>query len=109
MKRIALMLAGLLLVAVWAAASPATTSWNGWISDSKCAAKGANAEHAKCAKGCLGNGEKPVLVTDEGQKVIPIENPAAVTSVVGQHVKVTGTLTANGAVHVDQVAESAAK
>jgi len=104
MKRIALVTCGIMLVALWAAASPATTSWDGWISDSKCAAKGANAEHAKCAKGCISGGEKPVLVTDQGQKVVPIENPAAVNGHLGEHVKVTGTLTSSGAVHIDKVA-----
>ncbi len=103
MKRIALMAAVLMVLAVWAAASP-TTSWDGWISDSKCAAKGANAAHAQCAKKCIEGGEKPVLVTDKDQKVVPIENPAAVAGHEGQHVKVTGTLTADGAVHVDKVA-----
>jgi hypothetical protein len=99
------MLAALLiLVATWAAASPAPTSWDGWVSDAKCAAKGANAEHAQCAKKCVENGEKPVLVTDNGQKVVSIENPAAVAGHEGQHVKVTGTLTASGALHVDKVA-----
>ena len=103
MKRIALMAAGLMLVAVWAAASPASTSWDGWISDSKCAAKGANAAHAQCAKKCVEGGEKPVLVTDKDQKVVPIDNPAAVAGHEGQHVTVTGSLTASGAVHVDKV------
>ena len=103
MKRLALMAAVVMLFAVWAAASPAT-SWDGWISDSKCAAKGANAAHAQCAKKCIEGGEKPVLVTDKDQKVLAIDNPAATTGHEGQHVKVTGTLTADGAVHVDKVA-----
>ena len=98
------MAAVLLLVTVWAAASPASTSWDGWISDSKCAAKGANEAHAQCAKKCIAGGEKPVLVTDKDQKVVPIENPSAITGHEGQHVKVTGSLTADGAVHVDKVA-----
>jgi len=104
MKRIALIAVGLMLFTVWATASPATTSWDGWISDSKCAAKGANAGHAQCAKKCVEGGEKPVLVTDKDQKVVPIDNPSAITGHEGEHVKVTGTLTASGAVHVDKVA-----
>lgn len=104
MKRIALVTCGILLLAAWATASPAASSWDGWISDSKCGAKGASADHAQCAKGCVSKGEKPVLVTDEGQKVVPIENPAAVNGHVGEHVKVTGTMTSAGAVHIDKVA-----
>jgi hypothetical protein len=104
MKRIALIAAALLLIAMSVAASPTTTTWDGWISDAKCAAKGASADHAQCAKGCVGHGEKPVFVTDDGSKVVPIENPTAVTGHVGEHVKVTGTMTSAGAVHIDKVA-----
>ena len=103
MKRLALMTAGLLLLATWAVASPAPNSWDGWISDSKCAAKGADASHAQCTKKCIEGGEKPVLVTDNDQKVVPIDNPSAVTGHEGQHVKVTGSLTSSGAVHIDKV------
>ncbi|HZD32993.1 MAG TPA: hypothetical protein VE779_15190 [Candidatus Angelobacter sp.] len=106
MKRVALLAAGIMLLAVWAAASPAT-SMDGWISDAKCGAKGANAGHAQCAKKCVEGGEKPVFVSDKDQKVVPIDNPSAVAGHEGQHVKVTGTLTASGAVHVDKVTELA--
>jgi hypothetical protein len=103
MKKVALAAVGIMLFTVWAVASP-TTSWDGWISDSKCAAKGANAAHAQCAKKCVEGGEKPVLVTDKDQKVVPIDNPSAVAGHEGEHVKVTGTLTASGSVHIDKVA-----
>src|SRR3974390_2174792 len=103
MKKVALMAIGLMLAAIWAAASPPTVTFDGWISDSKCGAKGANAAHAQCAKKCVEGGEKPVLVTDKDQKVMPIDNPSAITGHEGEHVKVTGTLTASGAVHVDKV------
>jgi hypothetical protein len=108
-KKIALTAATFLLCSVWTIASPSTTTWDGWISDSKCAAKGANAAHAQCAKKCVEGGEKPVLVTDKDQSVVPIENPSAVSGHEGQHVKVTGTLTASGAVHIDKVSEIAGK
>ena len=104
MKKLAVLAIGLTLVGIWAFASPSTGTWDGWISDSRCGAKGANASHADCAKGCIGSGEKPVLVTDKDQKIVPIENPAAVTGHAGQHVKVTGSMTANGTVHIDKVA-----
>jgi len=90
------------------AAAKAQT-WNGWISDSKCAAKGANAEHAACGKKCVEAGEKPVLVTDKDMKVVNIANPAAVKGHEGQHVQVTGTMTADGSVHVDKVTMLAQK
>ena len=85
----------------WAA--PKDQSWTGWISDSKCGAKGANASHAACAKKCIGAGEKPVLVSDADQKVVPIDNPDAVSSEIGEHVAVSGTMTNSGALHVDKV------
>jgi hypothetical protein len=108
MKRFVFVASALLLAALWASASSAG-SWDGWISDSKCATKGANAAHAQCAKKCIEGGEKPVLVTDKDQKVVAIANPAAVSGHEGQHVKVTGTMTSDGAVQVDKVAELAAK
>ena len=77
MKKVAIVAALLLMFGAWAVASPATSSWDGWISDSKCAAKGADASHAQCTKKCIEGGEKPVLVTDKDQKVVPIENPCS--------------------------------
>jgi hypothetical protein len=86
---------------VWAA--PKDESWSGWVSDSKCGAKGANAGHAACAKKCVSAGEKPVLVTDKDQKVVAIDNPDAVTDEIGQHVQISGTISNSGALHVDKV------
>jgi len=103
MKKIVLSMIGLMLCSVILVASPKDSSWDGWISDSKCAAKGANAAHATCAKKCIEGGEKPVLVTDKDQKVVPIDNPSAVSGHEGQHVKVTGTMMDNGSLHVDKV------
>ena len=95
---VALCFAGL---TAWAA--PANQSVTGWISDSKCGAKGANAGHATCAKKCIDAGEKPVLVTDKDQKVIAIANPEAISGNIGQHVEVSGTMNSNGSMHVDKV------
>ena len=103
MKKVALVVLGLFLCSMIGMAAPKDNSWDGWISDSKCGAKGANAAHAQCAKKCVEAGEKPVLVTDQDQKVVAVENPAAVTGHEGQHVKVTGTMTQDGSLHVDKV------
>jgi len=103
MKKSALLVLGLFLCSLMAMAVPKDSSWDGWISDSKCGVKGANEAHAACAKKCIANGEKPVLVTDKDQKVVAIANPAAVAGHQGQHVKVTGSLTADGSLHVDTV------
>ena len=103
MKKTALVVMGFFLCSILAMAVPSSSSWDGWISDSKCAAKGANAAHAQCAKKCIEGGEKPVLVTDKDQKVVAIENPAAVAGHEGEHVTVTGTMTSSGSLHVDKV------
>ena len=103
MKKIVLVVLGLFLCSIITMAAPKDSSWDGWISDSKCGVKGANAAHAQCAKKCVAGGEKPVLVTDKDQKVVAIENPAAVAGHEGQHVKVSGTMTQDGALHVDTV------
>jgi Protein of unknown function (DUF5818) len=103
MKKTTLVVLGLFLCSMIALAAPKASSWEGWISDSKCAAKGANAAHAQCAKKCIENGEKPVFVTDNDQKVVLIENATAVAGHEGQHVKVTGTMTGSGVLHVDKV------
>ena len=103
MKRMNVMVAGLLLCTASAWAAPKDQNWSGWISDSKCGAKGASASHEACAKKCIAGGEKPVLVSDSDQKVMAIDNPDAVKSEIGQHVRVSGSLTQAGAVHVSQV------
>ena len=94
-------LLGALMLAVPAGAKD--QSMTGWISDSKCGAKGANAGHATCAQKCVQAGEKPVFVSDKDQKVIPIDNPDAVSKQIGQHVQVSGSMSSSGALHVDKV------
>ena len=77
MKRVLFMM-GLYLCAMTMLAVAKDQSWEGWISDAKCGAQGANASHAACAKKCIGAGEKPVFVSDKDQKVIAVANPDAV-------------------------------
>jgi hypothetical protein len=96
-------LIGLYVISMTALAVAADTSWAGWISDSKCGAKGANAAHAQCAQKCIGMGEKPVLVTDKDMKVVNIANPDAVKGHEGHHVSVTGTMNSDGSLQVAKV------
>ena len=56
-----------------------STTVNGYVSDSKCGVKGANAKSAECTKKCVKAGEKLVVVTDEGQKVLAVDNPDTLT------------------------------
>ena len=93
-----------LLVAVVIASddSDKAQTVNGWVSDAKCGAKGANAKGAACTKKCIEAGEKPVLVSDSDQKVLNIENPDAVKGHEGHHVAVTGHVTGDS-IHVMEV------
>ena len=103
MKARVLVVIGLYLCCMTALAVAKDQSWDGWISDSKCGAKGANAAHEACAKKCVGAGEKPVFVTDKDMKVVPVSNPDVLQDHLGHHVQVTGTMGSDGSLHVDKV------
>jgi hypothetical protein len=90
-----------LLFAVAMIASAADTQTvKGWITDSKCGVKGANAQAEACTKKCLAAGAKMVVVTDGDQKVLTVENPEALKGHEGHHVAVTGHIEGD-AIHVD--------
>jgi hypothetical protein len=103
MKTKVLLVIGLYLCCMSFLAAAKDMSWDGWISDSKCGVKGASASHEACAKKCVGAGEKPVFVSDKDSKVIPVDNPDALADHLGHHVKVTGSMTSGGSLHVDKV------
>jgi hypothetical protein len=75
---------------------------NGWVSDSKCGVKGANAGAEACTKKCIGAGASPVVVTDRDQKVLNVDNPDALKEHYGHHVAVTGHVDGDK-IHVDSV------
>jgi len=102
-KFLLLLLAGAFIV------SMATVSFagdaqtvNGWIADSKCGVKGANAGAEECTKKCIAAGAKPVVVTDTDQKVLTVDNPDALKEHYGHHVAVTGHIDGDK-IHVDSV------
>lgn len=92
MRKFLSCLAALTLVSLLATASFAgdATTVNGWVSDSKCGVKGANAGAAECTKKCLEGGASMVVVTDKDQKVLTVENPDALKGHEGHHIAVTG-------------------
>jgi type 1 fimbria pilin len=90
-----------LMIAV-ASAADKTTTVNGYVSDSNCGAKGANASHAACMTKCLGKGAKAVIVTDSDQKVVNVANPDVLKGHEGHHVAVTGEMTGD-TIHIDNV------
>ena len=78
------------------------TTVNGYVSDSKCGAKGANEKAAECTKKCIAGGAKMVVVTDGEQKVLTVENPDTLTGHEGHHVAVTGHVSGDS-IHVESV------
>jgi len=75
---------------------------NGWVTDDKCAAKGANAKAEACTKKCLESGAKMVVVTDSDSKVLMVDNPDALKAHEGHHVAVTGSVKGDS-IHVESV------
>jgi hypothetical protein len=101
MKKLLLVLLALsVLFLVISAAAADMSTVNGWVSDSKCAAKGTSEKHADCAKKCIKAGEKMVVVTDGDNKVLTVDNPDKLAGHEGHHVAVTGTVTGD-MIHVD--------
>lgn len=79
--------------------APPTTSnlgqLTGWITDSRCSVKGANAGHLQCATKCLKSDADLVFVIDQSQRVLKIGNSVTMGTFVGQHVAVTGPINAD--------------
>ena len=90
------------MAATKASAFAGKTHVSGWVSDDKCGAKGDNASHADCAKKCVDNGAKIVVVSDKDKSIINVDNQDALKDHLGHHVRITGTMD-NGTLHVDNV------
>jgi hypothetical protein len=66
-------------------------SWTGWVTDTGCGAKGANAEHADCAKKCVKEkGAKYALYTADDKQVWVLSNQEEAGKMAGQEVTVKG-------------------
>ena len=104
MRKLFLIVLCMIVVAALAFAADAgkASSMKGWVSDTKCAAKGNSAAHASCAKACVKGGEKAVFVSDADGKVYPIANQDSVKDHVGDHVKIMAS-TADGSLNVSKV------
>jgi hypothetical protein len=85
-------LTALALIALFVPALAAADSWTGWITDDHCGAKGANAEHASCAKKCLGNGGKLVFYNSADEKLYTLDNQKLAEEHIGHQVVVNGTV-----------------
>jgi len=104
MRKVLLLLLAGALIALPTSVSFAgdTQTVNGWVSDSKCGVKGANAGAEGCTKKCIAAGASPVVVTDKDQKVLMVDNPDALKDHYGHHVAVTGRVDGDK-IHVDSV------
>ena len=73
-------------------AMAADGSWTGWISDSQCGVKGANAQAGECTTKCVKeHGAKYVFVNDADKKVYAIDDQDKVAAHAGHHVTVKGS------------------
>ncbi len=96
------------LALVLAAPSFAAESWTGWITDSHCGAKGANAKHSKaCVEKCAKDG-KVVFYNNADQNLYEIDKTDLALTHVGHEVTVTGTLK-DKSIKVDSIAAAPAK
>ncbi|HLZ43613.1 MAG TPA: hypothetical protein VKQ11_21785 [Candidatus Sulfotelmatobacter sp.] len=101
----ALTLAVSLLASAPAKSDTAKAKWvKGWVSDSKCGAKGAGLGHEACGKKCLEAGEHVVFVTEAKGRVLDVDNPDALKEHMGHRVAVQGNVDeAAHTIHVDKV------
>ena len=66
---------------------------NGWVSDDKCGAKGANDKAGECTTKCVKeHGAKYVFVNDADKKVYAIDAQDKVAAHAGHHVTVKGSV-----------------
>lgn len=81
----------------------------GWLSDESCAGGRASGglytgTNPDCAKKCVRDGRKIVLVDPEGKRVLVIANQDAATERVGDYVEISGDLDDQAkTMHVDSV------
>jgi hypothetical protein len=73
----------------------------GWLSDQGCARGRAEngtftATSGECAKRCVSEGKKMVLIDPEGKRVLKISNQDVVKQNIGDYVELTGTLATKG-------------
>ncbi|MGB2634956.1 MAG: hypothetical protein WAM58_13560 [Candidatus Acidiferrum sp.] len=69
------------------------STMTGYISDSSCGAKGANAAHEQCTVKCVKErGAKYVFVNDADHKVYAVDAQDKLAAHAGHHVTVKGTV-----------------
>jgi hypothetical protein len=93
---VACLFAVLVTAPLFAAGTAASATWTGWITDSHCGAKGANAQHTKdCAAKCAKDGGKVVFFNNADKKLYDLDKTDLALEHVGHEVSVTGKLAGN--------------
>jgi hypothetical protein len=90
---------------------PSGKTLRGWLSDSRCARARASGSHGvytatnpDCAKQCVGEGAKIVLILPAEKKVVDIANQSIASEHIGDRVEVTGTFNASAQIfHIDSL------
>jgi hypothetical protein len=81
------------LTAGLAVAASVKGEWTGYITDTHCAAKGANKDHtAACVEKCMKGGSKPQILNDADGKLYDLDSLDKVKALVGKKVTVQGSL-----------------
>ena len=102
-KMISLALGLALVLSLSLSLSAAEGKWTGWITDSKCGAKGANAAHKECALKCAQGGEKLVFYNSADQKLYALDNQEMAKKHLGYEVTVHGTADDQGNIKVSKI------
>jgi hypothetical protein len=92
MKRLVMVAAAFVLALAPLAVRADSGSWNGWITDDACGAKGAKAEHADCAKKCMAKGASLVFYNEGDQKLYKLDKQDMAKEHIGHEVTVKGDL-----------------
>jgi hypothetical protein len=88
-------LVAVLLFALCAPTLALAGEWTGWITDDQCAANGAKAEHADCARKCQAGGASLVFYNTADEKIYALDNQELAAKNLGHEVKVTGEAKGN--------------
>jgi hypothetical protein len=89
------------MMVAMASADDKADTVKGFVSDTKCGAKGNSEAHADCTKKCVAAGAKLAIVTDDG-KVLTVDNGDALKGHEGHHVSVDGHVKGDS-IHVEKV------
>ena len=97
----------LLAVLLLVGSSFAKDTFQAWVSDEQCATGRAKdgiftGTNPDCARRCVGEGKKIVLVSESKKLLFHVDNPELLKPEVGNLVEVSGTITGDN-FHVDSV------